>query len=69
MTSFEILERIEKSEESAKYFEGKADALERQYPGVRPSWVSGDIGTDMAIAQKHRAEAKRLRGLLGEVAA
>lgn len=42
--------------------EANAAALEAQYSGVRPSWVSGDIGRLWADARAARMLADQIEG-------
>ena len=38
---------------SAAYWRKKASDLDAQYQGVRPSWVSGDIGWNLIEAERY----------------
>lgn len=54
---------VEHCEAMADYYQKQIDAtLARYGTGVRPSWVSADIGIDQMHRDHYRNLAKRLKG-------
>lgn len=68
MTNEEIEREIADLERYIKWKQDDIDKLLAQYKGVRPSWVSGDIGWDMMQIDDARNSIKELKEQLKEQA-
>ena len=48
-------------ESAIERLEGENRSLEDRYQGVRPSWVSGDIGYNDMLIRNHKAQIEELK--------
>lgn len=51
-----------------RYSDEAEDLIKRHGQGIRPSWVSGDIGRAQAIADQHLAEARDIKRQMDKLA-
>lgn len=64
MTREEMEREISDLENYIKWKQDDIDKLNARYSGVRPSWVSGDIGWNMVHMDNARAQIKELKSKL-----
>jgi predicted RNase H-like nuclease (RuvC/YqgF family) len=64
MTREEMEREIKDLEAYVQWKQDDIDKLKARYSGVRPSWVSGDIGWDMVHIENARAEIADLKSKL-----
>jgi len=64
MTREEIESEISYLEDYIQRKQDAIDKLNAEHSGVRPSWVSGDIGWDMVHIENARAEIADLKAKL-----
>ena len=61
MTREQIEREIEDLEAYLRFKQDGIDQLNAKYSGVRPAWVSGDIGWDMMHMDNARSKIKELK--------
>jgi predicted RNase H-like nuclease (RuvC/YqgF family) len=61
MTREQIEREIEDLEAYLRFKQDGIDKLNAKYSGVRPAWVSGDIGWDMMHIENARSKIKELK--------
>ena len=61
MTREQIEREIEDLEAYLRFKQDGIDKLNAKYSGVRPAWVSGDIGWDMMHMDNARSKIKELK--------
>jgi hypothetical protein len=61
MTREQIEREIEDLEAYLRLKQDSIDQLNAKYSGVRPAWVSGDIGWDMMHMDNARSKIKELK--------